>query len=79
MSMTEHVTCKLCGRELANKYNLLKHVRCVHRRTDLNSEDADVEELKCPYGECSFSSMYSQELDASDGQGGQKKNRQCWK
>lgn len=62
MSMTEHVTCKLCGRELANKYNLSKHVRCVHRRTDLNSEDADVEELKCPYGECSFSSMYSQEL-----------------
>lgn len=62
MSSEAQHTCSLCSRTFANKYNLTKHLRCVHRKLDENSDVMETEEFRCSSRFCKYSTMYSSEM-----------------
>lgn len=61
MSVDTVYKCVLCSQILATKYTLAKHLRCIHRKSEL-LEEVEVEDLKCRSNLCQFTTLYAAEL-----------------
>lgn len=62
MSVEAGSLCTLCGKIMSNKSNLIKHVRCVHRRSNMSNDVEDLTEFECFAEQCSFKTMYQADL-----------------
>lgn len=63
MSNSVIIKCTLCPTTFATNSNMLRHMRCVHKRKfNELGEEMEVETLFCSSSRCTYSTMYKAEL-----------------
>lgn len=62
MSLESPINCQLCHKVFSTKYNLNKHLKCIHRQVLSENMMEDAIVLACESERCSFTTVYKSEL-----------------